>query len=263
MKVTVKPLPKETWHGKTGKESFTRPKKIEVLYDIDKGGYATGLTDEDVVKYSKILGVSLDNIFNPEEPHPYWGSKAGVITLPNHTVIFDTDKPAEYVKIKNMKASKDVANSLAEYEKGLWPEATHYIFDEEEEISVTASKINLRNKCISMAAGMSHDEKLHVIQILSNKSFRGRSQDFADVEINNIIENSPAEFHNLTTMTKEELVARGTILEALLKHKLVKEGAKIMYMGETIGHDIDQAVKYFLDPDNQAMKVAILEKLLV
>lgn len=263
MKVTVKPLPKETWHGKEGKESFTRPKKVEVLYSIEEGGYATGLTEDDEIKYGKILGVRLDNKFDLEEAHPYWGSKAGVITLPNHTVIFDTEKPSEYVKIKNMKASKDVANSLAEFEKGLWPEATHYIFDEEEEISVTASKIAKRNKCLTMAAGMSSDEKLHVIQILSNKSFRGRSTDFADVEIDNIIENSPEEFYNLTKMTKAELVARGTILEALLKHKLVKEGAKIMYMGEIIGHDIDQAVEYFLDPNNQAMKVAILEKLLV
>lgn len=263
MKVTVKPLPKKTWHGKDGKESFTRPKKLEVLYSIEHGGYNTGLTEEETEIYSKKLGVNLSTIFNPEEPHPYWGSSAGVITLPDHTIIFDTEKASDFVKIKNLKASKDVANSYQEWEDGLWPEATHYIFDEEEEISIVAGKIAKRNKCINMAAQMSLDEKLHAVQILSNKSFRGRSQDFVDVEIDTIIENTPEEFYNLQKMTKAELVARGTILEALYRHKLVKEGAKIMYMGETIGHDIDQAVEYFLDPNNQAMKVAILEKLTI
>lgn len=263
MKVTVKPVPTDKWHGKSGKDSFAQPIGVEVLYDSETGGYATGLTDEETEVYSKKLGVNLDNRFNLEEPHSFWGSNAAKIKLPNHTVIFETDKPIDFVKVKNMKASKQIANSFEEWEKGLWPDATHYIFDETEETKIEASRISKRNKAIQLSMKLTLDEKLSVVQILSNKSFRGRSTDFVDVEIDKIIEDDVDSFLNLTKMDKQHVYAKGVIMEAIFKHKLVKEGLAIKYMGETIGHDVDQAVEYFLNPDNQAMKVAIMEKLIV
>ena len=47
MLVKIKPLDKERWHGKTGKESFTQPTKIKALYDVSTGRYATGLKEKD------------------------------------------------------------------------------------------------------------------------------------------------------------------------------------------------------------------------
>lgn len=263
MKVTVKPVPRERWHGKEGKESFARPLSFEVLYDTSKGGYATGLTPEEAIEYGKRLGADLSDTFTPDTPHPYWSTSAAKLILLDHTFIFETDRPSDYVKVKNLKASSQVANSFDEWERGEWPEATHYIFDEAEEVEVKATKIARRNKCISIASKMTLDEKLSVVQILSNKSFRGQSNDFVDVEIDKIISEQTDEFIQLTKQTKEEVYARGVIMEALHKHKLVKDGIKITYMGETIGHDIDDAVQYFLHPDNQLMKTSLLEKLIV
>lgn len=262
MKVTVKPVPSEKWHGKEGKESFAQPLALEVLYDPQTGAYATGLTEEEALKYGKLLGADLSDTYSVEEPHPYWSSSAAKIKLPNHTLMYETDKPDHYVKVKNLKASSSVANSLKEWEEGLWPEATHYIYDESEEVQASATKIQKRNRCIERATKMTLDERLSVVQILSNKALRGRSSDFVDVEIDKIIEEDADGFLNLTKQSKEQVYARGVIMEAIYKHKLIKDGLKITYMGETVGHDIDQAVDYFLDPDNQAMKVAILEKIL-
>lgn len=262
MKVTVKPVPKEAWHGKSGKDSFAQPLTVEVLYDTEEGGYATGLSEEETEVYSKKLGVNLDKKFDREEPHEYWGTQAAKIKLPNHTVIFETDRAVDFVKVKNLKASKQVANSFEEWEKGLWPDATHYIFDESEETQIEAGRIAKRNKAIQLSMKLTLDEKLSVVQILSNKSFRGRSSDFVDVEIDKIIQDDVDSFLNLTKMDKQHVYAKGVIMEALFKHTLVKEGLAIKYMGEVIAHDIEQAVEYFLDPNNQLMKVAILEKLL-
>jgi hypothetical protein len=261
MKVTIKPVPKEQWHGKKGKESFSRPKSFEVCFDSQTGGYATGLTKEEEEKYGTILGVKLDSIFRAEEPHPYWASQSAKISLPNHTMILETDRAADFVKWKNMKASKEVANSLKEWEDGLWPEATHVIYDESEEVEIKASKISKRNACIIVASKLSMGEKLNLVQILSNKSLRNQSEDFVNVEIDKIIDEKVDEFIKWTRASKEEVSARAQIMEGLFKHTLVKQGLNITYMGETIGHDVDQAVEYFLNPDNQAMKLAILEKI--
>lgn len=261
MLVEVRPLPNKKWHGKTGKESFTQAKTIEVLYDTKTGKYATGLTKEETEKYSKLLGVELGDVFNPSEPHPFYGSAAGRIKLLNQTMFFNDEKPLDFVKIKALKASKFVANSLQEYEDGKWPDAEFVIFDEAEEVSMKASKIQQKNKCVAIAQKMSADEKINMIQILSDKSLKGRSNDFIDVEIDKIIENQPVEFIRFAKMDKQEVYVRATILEAISRNILIREATAIYYMGERIANSYEEAVLWFLDPQNAKMKVTILEKL--
>lgn len=259
--VEVRPLPIKRWHGKSGKDSFAMTKVIEVLYDNKTGKYATGLTEEETKKYSGLLGVDLTDSFNPAEAHPYWSSKAAFIKLENHTMIFDTDKPTEAVKIKNLKASKFVANSMKEYEKGEFPEATHVIFDENEEVSLKAGKVQKRQKAMVIASELSADEKISLVQILSNKTLKGRSNDFIDVEIDHIIETKADEFLKFAKMDKAEVNIRAQVLEGIAKNILTKEAGSIYYMGEVIGMDYEDAVDWFKNPQNQKMKVAILEKL--
>jgi len=128
MIVEVKPIDTDKWHGKKGKESFAQPMTIEVLYNKESGKYATGLTPEDAEKYGKELGLDLTDRFDAMKPHAYWSTQPARIKLPNHTVIFNTEKSLDYIKLCNLKASKFVANSIKELAEGLWPEATHVIF---------------------------------------------------------------------------------------------------------------------------------------
>lgn len=261
MMVEVRPIPVKRWHGKEGKESFSQAKVVEVLYDVNTGKYATGLTDEEVEKYSKIMGVNLNDVFNPNEPHTYWSTKAAQITLPNHTVLFDTSKPIDYIKVKNLKASSLVANSMKDYDNGLFPNATHVIFDEQEEISSKAVKVQLRNKAITLASKMSKDEKINIIQILSNKSLKGRTDDFIDVELDNVITDKVEDFMRYAKMDKQEVYTRAAVLECIHRNILTKEGTAIYYMSELIGLDFESAVEWFKNPQNSKMKVAILEKI--
>jgi len=261
--VEVRPLDTEKWHGKKGKENFAQPKTLEVLFDRKTGGYATGLTPEEAEHYGKILGVDLSNVFSPDSPHPYWSSKASWITLPNHTKVFDMKKPAEYVKIKNMKASSRVANSLKDYEDGLYPEATHYIVDEVEEIAGKAIMANHRKEAYLMLDKMTDTDKTSMIQILSKKNLKGRTADFINAEIDEIqLDKERLEpFLRYAKMGREEVNLRATLLVGLSQNVLTKEGESIFYMSELLGIDIDQAIKWFKDPNNQKLKVAILDKI--
>jgi hypothetical protein len=261
MLVEVRPIDVKKWHGKTGKDSFTQPKGIEVLLDTATGKYATGLSEEDVKKYSAILGVDLSDTFNPEEPHPYWGTQAARIKLPNQTMIFDTSKPSDYVKVKNLKASKFIANSLKDLNEGNCPEAEFVIFDEQEEMEVKASKIQKRNKCVKVLSSLTADQKVDIVQILSKKSIRNRSQDFIDVEIDAIINSDPDGFLKYVNMDKAETYIRAAILEGVNKNVLQKEGNAIFYMGDKIANDYEECVTMFLDPQNSKLKVSLLEKI--
>ena len=261
--VEVRPIDSVKWHGKQGKESFGQPNTIEVLYDSKTGRYATGLTPEEAEELGKLTGQDLSDAFDPLKPHPYWSSMAARIKLPNNTRIFDTSNPMDRIKVANLKASKYVANSYAEWQSGKFPEATHVIFSEEEEMMVKASKVSRKRAATKLAMEMSKDEKINVVMIIKGKSFRGRSENFVDVAIDEIME-VPEHldlFLTYAQMDKAEVYIRAAVLESLHRNILTKEGAAVYYMGDKIGNDIEDAVNYFKDPNNQALKAAILEKL--
>ena len=139
--VEIRPIEKKKWHGKDGKESFTQPITIRVLYDHATGAYATGLTDKETEEYQAKLGVDLTKVFNAQKAHAYWDSNASRIKLPNYPIFLDPTIPLEFVRIKNLKASNLVANSMKEYNNGLYPEASHVIFDDEEYVEIKATDL--------------------------------------------------------------------------------------------------------------------------
>lgn len=261
MRVEVKPIEVAKWHKKAGKESFSQPNTLEVLYNNETGKYATGLNAADKERLEEITGLDLSDTFNPSVPHPYWSTAAAKIKLPNTTLVLDTTKPQEEIKVANLRASKYVANSINDLEAGLYPEATHVIFSEEEEVEVKATKISKKMSCMKLVMKMTKDEKTNIVQILSNKSVRGRSENFVDVEIDEIIEAKPDEFLLYAKMDKQDLYTRAAVMEAIHRNVLTKEGTAIYYMGDKLASDLEDAIAYFMNPQNQKLKVSILEKL--
>lgn len=261
MFVEVRPIDHKKWHGKKGKDTFAMPKVVEALFDEKTGKLATGLTIEDEVKYGKLLSVDLSATFSPETAHPFWSTKPAMIKLENNTMILNTDKPLDYIRVKLMRASKLVANSLKELEDGKWPDSTHVIYDEEAEVTLKAGKVQAKQKAYAVVSKMSNDDKTNMVMILSNKSIKGRSTDFIDVEIDSILEEKPVEFMRYFSMGRDEVYARSSILEAIHKGILTEDSNSVFYMSEMIGIDRDAAVEWFKNPNNQKMKIAIVEKL--
>ena len=268
MKVQIRPIPVKRWHGKTGNESFTRPKIIQALVDPDSMTYATGLTEEEEKTLGERLKVDLSKQFLIDKPHPFWDSKMGEVSLDNRTMIFDTDNPIELIKIKICKNSKFVANSMKEYEEGLFPEATHVIFDESEEIEEKASRIEIKKKAVMETAKLSKGKKVELIMVLSAdgsdylraKNLKGKSDNFIEVELDKIIENKSADVLRYLKMDKDELATNALILEALQKNVLEKVGHKIMYHESVLGQDIYDVIKYMNAPENQEFKLRILSQ---
>jgi len=259
--VEIRPVDKSKWHGKKDKESFAQPIVIEALIDANTGKFATGLTPEQEAKYSKEMGVDLSPVFTGQ-PHPFWNSKAAWVYLPNRTLVLDPQKPHEFVKIAVCKASKYVANSLKEYEANQFPDATHIIYDEEQEVEVKALSTSQKQDAYSMLSKMTGDDKANVLHILTGKSARGKSDNYLNAKIGTEIEANAAEFTRVASMGKEEVSNRAKVLELQFKNILTKEvGGGIYYMGQQIAANFEDAVAWFKDPNNQRMKISIMEKL--
>ena len=83
MKVEIRPLEKAKWHGKSGVDDFSQPKVIEALVNSVTNRYDTGLSEEETVKYSRLLGENLSpEISLDGKPHPFYGMKKCWILFP-------------------------------------------------------------------------------------------------------------------------------------------------------------------------------------
>lgn len=260
--VTIKKIDSKKWHGKKGKEDFSRPKTITALVDGSTGRYRTGLNNEETKKYGEALGINLSDFFNINKPHEFWDSPAGKVRLENGTTTLNLDNPRDYVKYCILKESALVANSEEELEAGLYPNAVYVMFNEEGEEKIKLSKIERKREAMKELFSLDLGTKKQIVRILSEKSTRGKSDNFVDIEIDAIIENKPDEFLDLVRNTdKSKMFLKAMVLESLDRSILIKEEGKIKYMGDALGMDVEDCVTLLGKAENQVIKAKILEKL--
>lgn len=157
-----------------------------------------------------------------------------------------------------MLASKFVANSMKDYEEGLFPEATHVIFDEALSAEEEAGKVELRDQAVVAKVSMSKDRKIQIILALDHKNLKGQSDNFVNVALDKIIQRSPAEFLHYANMNSEQMFLYALVLEALQKSVLRKDGHKILYHESVIGVDEMDVAKYLHSPENNDLKMRLM-----
>lgn len=265
MRVEIRPIEKKRWHGKTGKESFTRPKTIEALVNADSMKYNTGLSENDI-ELLKEKGISYDisDDYVVGKAHTFWESKTAQVKLENQTMLFYPKKNVlDFIKVRICKASKFVANTMQEYEDGKWPDATHVIFDEAAEVEIKASKSALKKKAVIELAKLGRERKVQLIMILSGKDVKGKSDDFLEVALDEIIEGdiedvSAKDVLELISMDAEETAIHSLVLECIMKNVLVKRGHKIEYKGSNLGGDEIEVVHYLAKDENQDLRLRLI-----
>tara|TARA_R110002050_G_scaffold229417_1_gene365038 strand:- start:4323 stop:5111 length:789 start_codon:yes stop_codon:yes gene_type:complete len=261
MKIEVRPIERKTWHGKTGKDSFTRPKTLQALVNAETLEYATGLNTKEEEEYGKIFKQDLSKMYSHETPHLFWDSKTARIKLENHTLFFDTDRPLDFIKYKIMKESKYIANSMLEYEDGAYPEATHVLFDEAAANEVKASKIQIKKKAIIESNKLAKTRKVQLLMILAGKNAKNESDDFIEVEIDKLVEKDPSKVVDFIMKDKEKAAMEALVLECLQKNVLKKVGHKILYHDSILGVDMYDVAEYLNDVKNQELKLRLLAQI--
>lgn len=259
MKVEIRPVEREKWHGKSGKESFTRPHTIGALADARTMKYSHGLSKEDMeLLIEKGCKYNLEDSFIQGTAHDFWESKMTQVKLENKTKFFMPEESMlDFIKVRICKASKFVANSLKEFEEGLWPFATHVIHDEAAEVESKATKIARKKRAVIETSKLSQSKKIQLIMIIGGKDVKGKSEDFVEVKLSELIEDSYDEILEHIGMDADELAVHALVLECLLKNILRKNGHKIEYNGSNIGGSEYDVVKYLLSDENNELRMRL------
>lgn len=261
-KIEIKPIEKDRWHGKKGKDSFGSPITIEAPISTRTGKFQTGLAEADRVRLEKETGLNLSDKFIPNDKDCFWTSQAGKIKLYNKTNIFDTEKATDEIKIAVMKASDLIANSMEDYENGKCPNALFVISDEVAELEIKASKISLRNNLIIESSKFTKAKKAEIIQIVTGVSVKKMSDNFIVGKYEEMINNEgPERVMSVIKRDAKRNAAHCIILEGLHQSILRKDGTSVYYMDDQIGFDTESAIDYILDVKNQTLKSQILERI--
>lgn len=253
--VEVKPIENQRWHGKKSEESFQKPFLLRALVDKNTSTYATGLTEAQEARLSKALRADLSNSFNPDVPHPFWDLNIlGAVKLENKTNIFDSSKPHDEIKIAIMKASKFVANSIQEYEDGLYPYAKFVIYDKADEISKKEKAYVIRKNLIKRLDAMVRVKKEEILRILMGNSYSEQSNDYIDMKIMECIDTfSLEEIQQILDRDERYNFVHALLLEGLSKGVLRKEGQSVFYFSDRIGYNIAESIQFLLDDNNSTV----------
>lgn len=259
MKVEIRPIDKNKWHGKKGSESFARPHTVQALVDPKTMKYATGLDEKDVEKLKKEgCSYDLSDDFVNGKVHPFWESKMAQIKLENKTIFFDPEKSMlDFIKVKICKASKYVANSVQEIEEGLWPDATHIIHDESEQVEIKASKVAIKNQAVIAVSKLPLEKKIQLCMILGGKNVKGKSENHVEVAISELLEEQAEEVLNFMKLDADKMEIHALVLECLQKNILTKKGHKIEYNGSNLGGDIYQVIDYLNEDENNELRIRL------
>lgn len=264
MLVTIKPIKKEKWHGLSGDKSIARDDTFTALVDSNTMQYAVDMSEEEIKEYSKKLNTDLSLHFTLGKPHPFWDSKTATVTLKDIPVVFDTKNPLEYVKYKICKGSSIVANSLDDYNNGLFPRATHYIYTEEEETEIKTSKIKMKRAATKAVMSASRILKDSLCLLVGGRITKDLSGDAIEIVTDELIEAKAKEvvdFFKEAKDDKNKVLTKSLVEEALYYNVLKRKKGGIYYFETSLGFDLDETTEFLMKDINQTLKLQIMKSL--
>jgi len=260
MEVEIRYIYRKRWHGLNKKDDFKQPTRIKALVNPETYEYKTGLSEKDI-KSLKDKGVQYDlsNSFDQETPHSFWDTRKASLELTQEPVFLNTDVTLSFIHFKLAQASDQVANSWEDYEKGLYPEATHYIHNAEATAEIKASKIQKTNEAIMAIASLNKKEKLDLVLVMKNKDLSNMSDNFLITELDNILKEDAQGV--LTELKRDKVVRTLTALvnKAIIKGVIIKKRYSYEYLDGKIGDTIEDVIEFLQKPENNDTKIRIIQ----
>ena len=258
--IEIRPIEKKRWHGAT---YASCPITFSVPINPTTLRYDVGLTDAEVIEYSKLVGVDLTPIYNASIPHPYWDTTVARLKLEDKTTILNPDSNI-HDKLKSLwiPNCKYIAPSLEKSENGEYPHALFYVYNKTKEDEVKATKIAMRNKAVLELSKTASPKKIDIIMVLLGENTKSSTMEYLDMKLDECIEKHGAEkVLSVLHMDGKQLSLKVMILEGLQRNVIRREGSSIYYMDIQMGFDVEDAVSYLSNPDNQKLYAVLMERI--
>ena len=259
MIVELRPIEKKRWHGLPIEATFGADQKINATISARTGKYNVALTEEELTELQGRLGYDLSlNMLPNNQPHPFWDSSAGTVTLPTSTTFFNTDVPLDKLKVAIMKGHPQVCNNKNEVSTN--PGATHFIYSEEEEVVAKQVNVSAKRKAFAALDTMTTDEKVAMLILLTGKTdYKKKSNDFIDTALFEKVDAKPTEFLNYKKDAKEFILVFATVRTAIAKGIISKDGPRFQYGESILGFEEREVVTYLAQDINQPLLMKIRE----
>ena len=244
MKVVLRPMRQDSWSGII---KYKNCYEDIGTYLTRSGTRYTGLTPEDAKRLGEKLGYDLG------QSSDFW--KTFYIRTTNRDVILETEDAFDELKYLFLTSHKRVKNSLFENKAT----ANFVLVNQDEEAKKDNMFGKVKRQAIREFDKMSMDEMRKCLR-LYGKSAEEVSSEIVENRLFDLVEGDPQGFINKwvnnTSRETQYIIERAISMNIIRKNKRIYN-----YGTDTIGHGLEDAVNYLLDPQNQDVKIAIIQQI--
>lgn len=218
------------------------------------GLYKTGLSTEDEAYYEKELNLPKGTL--SKRNADFWGDME--VRLRNDKLtIFNIVNAYDELKFRMLQEHDWIANT--EHDVPGNSTAKFYIYDPEAASKIEAAKMEFEFAAIEAFTVASIEEKRGLLRIFGKRGVDSMSETMVKAELYKEVKKDPKEFLRLI---KSKDTPTRALLEALLEKEVIKKKGTYFYNGEDLlGSSTDEVVSYLSDLKNQAVKIALENKL--
>lgn len=246
-------------------EHFSQAHIIAPFVNPETHKYETGLTKKDVEFLKKRnFPYDLSDTYIRDTPHEFWESSTIKVELKTSPVFLYPGKNLiDFVKYKYLMKSNYIYKSEEEMLQGGKPQATHFIYDESEAISLQATKLTQKNDLISKVRELSPKRKRDIIMIILNESTENKNEDYLTVRFEDIISNKELSLQltELLSIDDKDITLKAEIKTALQKNVLRRTKKGIFYFETNLGFSEEDVQKELSKDENQELYLTIKTKI--
>lgn len=267
LKIEIRPIPDRNGIREFSEnlEYFSQAHIIGPFVDTRSLTYVTGLTEEDKEYLEKNnFPYDISNNYMKGVPHPFWESSIVKVELKNTPMfLFPGKNLLDFIKWKYLMVNNYIYNSEKEMLSGSKPEATHYIYDESEEVKIKATALERRNKLLKEVSELSLARKRKVLLVLLNEVTDNKDENYLTVRFEDILSDKglSAQLEELLEKSPEVVDTAATVKSAIQKNVLRRTVKGIFYFETNIGITEEDAVKFLTNPANQEVLLTIKSKI--
>ena len=267
LKIEIRPIP-----GRNGikqfsenLEYFSQSHIIAPFVNPVSLKYETGLTEEDI-KYLKDnnFPYDLSDNYTKGVAHPFWESTMVKTELKNSPqFLFPGQSLMDFIKYKYLLVNSYIYKSEEEMKSGTKPEATHYIYNESEEIDLIAGELERKNSLIAKVSKLSLKRKRDIVLILLNENTDNKDENYLTVKFDSIVNDKDLsiQLEQIFNENNDSVSLSAEIKSAIQKNVLRKTKKGIFYFETNLGFSEEDVKEFLMHPENQELYLNIKSKI--
>lgn len=254
--IVIKPVSKAKFSGIS---SYTNAVTGIEGAQIGKGGYKTGLSREEEIRFETELNLPKGTLSKSNKE--FW-SKILNITIPNdkpYYMVINDEDPMDIIKYKVILNRSNIAKDEVELAKN--PRFEFYIEDAESKAKAEEVGINYKMEANEAFSKLTGEEKKGILKLYGRKGVSDMSDLVIKTQLFKEVEANPEKFISL--VNNPDVKVRIEIEEMLEAGILSKKGQYYVFNNSTnlgepevIGNSVDEVVGFFKDYKNQSLKIA-------